>query len=270
LAVTTVNGARLYWEEGGEGEPLLLIQGLGFSADMWYRLLPVLESRYRVIRYDARGVGRSDVAPGPYSIEGMAADAMAILDAAGERTAHVFACSLGGIVAQEAAINDTERFRSLILCCTHPGGEAAVWPGADVMQMLTERSSLSAEDSIRASIPFGYAPTTPADRIEEDITRRLSIPMTAEGYTNQLMAGLGYPGTKPRLHRITVPTLVITGDVDRMVPPANSDILAASIPDARKVVVPGAGHVLFTDAPEALTDAMLEFLSEVGSVDARR
>src|ERR1700704_4784314 len=93
---TTVDGARLYWQASGQGEPLLLIQGLGFSAEMWFRLLPDLEARHRVIRYDARGIGRSDVPPGPYTIERMAADAVAVLDAAGEDTAHVFGCSLGG------------------------------------------------------------------------------------------------------------------------------------------------------------------------------
>ncbi len=87
MAYTDVDGAKLYWDESGEGEPLLLIQGLGFSSDMWFRVLPALEAQYRVIRYDARGIGRSDVPPGPYSIYLMASDAAAVLDAAGVETA---------------------------------------------------------------------------------------------------------------------------------------------------------------------------------------
>jgi pimeloyl-ACP methyl ester carboxylesterase len=267
VAFTTVDGARLWWEAGGHGDPLLLIQGLGFSGAMWYRLLPALEPHYRVIRYDARGIGRSDVPPGPYPIERMAADAVAVLDAAGEATAHVFGCSLGGIVAQEVALGHPDRVRSLTLCCTHPAGTDAVWPDASVMQMLQERASLPLEEAVRASVDVGYAPTTDRVAIEEDIKLRLEIPTSAEGYRNQLYGGLGYPGTGPRLPGVGVPTLVIAGDRDRMVPPANAEFLARTIPGARLVVVPGAGHVIFTDQPQAVTDAMLEFLGEVSVVD---
>ncbi|MDQ1397919.1 MAG: hypothetical protein QOG64_3178 [Acidimicrobiaceae bacterium] len=269
MATVTVDRAELYWEDGGSGQPLLLIQGLGFSSAMWFRLLPALEERHRVIRYDARGIGRSEVSPGPYSIERMAADAMAVLDAAGEETAHVFGCSLGGIVAQEVAITYPDRVRSLILCCTHPAGSDAVWPDPTVMEMLRSRASLPLEESIRASVDVGYGKQTPPARIEEDVAKRLEIPNTPEGYQNQLVGGLGYQGTKARLPQITAPTLVITGDEDQMVPPANADILAEAIPNARKVVIPGAGHVVFTDAPDAVTDSMLPFLDTVPS-DARR
>jgi pimeloyl-ACP methyl ester carboxylesterase len=269
VAYTTVDGVRLWWDATGEGEPLLLIQGLGFSGAMWYRLLPALEARHRVIRYDARGIGRSDVPPGPYSIDRMAADAMAVLDAAEESTAHVFGCSLGGIVAQEVAISYLDRVRSLTLCCTHPAGTDAVWPDESVMEMLRNRATMPLEESVRASIDVGYGSATPRDRIEEDIRLRLEIPTTTEGYTNQLMAGLGYPGTLARLPTVTVPTLVLTGDQDQMVPPANSDTLVEALPDARKVVIADAGHVVFTDQPEAVTKAMLEFLDGVGA-DARR
>jgi pimeloyl-ACP methyl ester carboxylesterase len=266
---TTADGTRLYWEESGEGEPLLLIQGLGFSGAMWYRILPALEARHRVIRYDARGIGRSEIPDGPYSIPLMAADAIAVLDAAGVDTAHVFGCSLGGIVAQEVAISHADRVRSLTLCCTHPAGTDAVWPDDEVMDMLRNRNTLPREEAIRASIPVGYAPTTPADHIEEDVRLRLEIPTHETGYMGQLMAGLGYPGTKARLPEVTVPALVIHGDGDRMVPVANAQILADALPDARAVIVQGAGHVIFTDAPDAVTDAMLEFLDGV-SADAPR
>ena len=257
---TTDDGTRLYWEASGEGDPLLLIQGLGWSAAMWFRLVPVLEQHYRVIRYDARGIGRSDVPPGPYSIPLMAADAAAVLDAAGVERAHVFGCSLGGIVAQEVALSHPDRVASLMLCCTHSAGTDAVWPEQGVMDMLTSRASLSPEEAIRASTPVAYAATTPPDRIEDDIKIRLAIPTSGEGYMNQLTAGLGYPGTKARLHQIKVPTLILHGDRDQMVPPANADILADAIADSHKVIVPGAGHVVFTDNPDAVTTAALEFL----------
>lgn len=258
---TDVDGTKLYWEASGEGDPLLLIQGLGFSGAMWYRIIPALEARHRVIRYDARGIGRSDTPEEQWDIATMAADAMAVLDAAGEATAHVFGISLGGIVAQEVALTYPDRVRSLILCSTHPAGTEALWPDEEVMAMLRNRTTLPREEAIRASIPVGYADTTNKDWIEEDVRLRLEIPTLEQGYMGQLMAGLGYPGTVPRLPQVKVPALVIHGDLDKMVPVQNADILANALPDARTVIVKGAGHVIFTDAPDAVTDAVLDFLA---------
>ena len=232
MTEATSAGARLYWEESGSGEPLLLVQGLRFSCAMWFRIVPTLERRFRVIRYDARGIGRSEVPPGPYTIELAASDAITVLDAAGVEQAHVLGVSLGGIVAQEVALSYPERLRTLMLGSTHPGGEGTVWPEAEVMTTLANRVGLSAEESIRATEPFAYAPDGDRSRIDEDMRRRLALPNTAEGYTNQLTGGLGYQGTLHRLGTIDVPTLVFTGDRDRMVPPVNSETLAREIPQA--------------------------------------
>src|SRR5579871_3199229 len=92
-------GTRIYWEEHGAGEPLLMIMGLGASLDWWYRTLPVVSRHYRAILFDNRGVGRSDRPPGPYTIAQMAADGAAVLDAADVARAHVFGVSMGGIIA---------------------------------------------------------------------------------------------------------------------------------------------------------------------------
>src|SRR5271157_4544854 len=97
-------GAKIYWDEQGQGAPVLLIMGLGYTSVMWYRTRPVLARRYRTLALDNRGVGRSDVPPGPYSIATMASDAAAVLDAAGIARAHVFGVSMGGMIAQEFAL----------------------------------------------------------------------------------------------------------------------------------------------------------------------
>ncbi len=263
MPYTDNGGVRLYWEQGGQGTPLLLIQGLGLGARLWYRILPALEAHHRVIRYDPRGIDRSDVPEGPYPIDLMAADAIAVLDAAGAPAAHVYGLSLGGLVAQELAIAHADRVRSLMLCGTLIGGLDSVWADAEVLEMLQRNAALDPEASVRASIPFAYADGTDRAHIEEDIQLRLAHPTSREGYVNQLMGSGMYPGNKSRLPNVTLPALVITGDADRIAPPANAQILGDALPNSTVVVIPGGGHVLLTDQPAALTTAMLEFMAKV-------
>jgi 3-oxoadipate enol-lactonase len=264
MAFTTLDdGTRLYWEESGSGAPLLLIQGLGWSAEMWYSLVPELETSYRVIRYDARGIGRSDVPPGPYSIERMADDAAAILRAAGVEKAHVLGVSLGGIVAQEVALRHPDAVTSLLLGCTHPGGEETVWPAPEVMQVLRERAAMPFDEAVKAAVKYAYSDSVDPRVIEQDMKRRLDLPTSAEGYQAQLLGGLGYQGTLPRLKALAVPALVFTGDQDEMVPPENSTTLADAIPDSTLVTVRGVGHVLFTERPDEVARAVRDFLERV-------
>src|SRR3984893_15429236 len=119
-------GTKIYWDERGAGQPLLLIMGLGSTSDLWYRLLPMLSAHYRTILFDNRGVGRSDAPPGPYSIATMAGDALSVLDAAGAGRAHVFGFSMGGFIAQVLALRNPSRVMSLTLAGTACGGKEAV------------------------------------------------------------------------------------------------------------------------------------------------
>ena len=105
-------GARIHWDEEGEGPPVLMIMGLGAASALWWRTRPVLARSYRTIAFDNRGVGQSDVPPGPYSIAVMASDAAAVLDAAGVARAHVFGISMGGMIAQEFALQYPTRVLS--------------------------------------------------------------------------------------------------------------------------------------------------------------
>ncbi|MDP9101186.1 MAG: alpha/beta hydrolase [Actinomycetota bacterium] len=268
--VTVDDGTQLYWEESGSGAPLLLIQGLGWSADMWHALVPMLECSYRVIRYDGRGIGRSQVPAGPYSIERMADDAVSVLEAAGVQQAHVLGVSLGGIVAQEVALRHADRVTTLILGCTHPGGAETVWPEPEVLDSLKARAAMPFEEAVKASIAYAYAQGTPPEIIQADLDRRLALPTSPEGYTAQLTGGLGYQGTLPRLKALGVPALVFTGDADLLVPPVNSITLADAIPDGRLVMVPGAGHVVFSERPAEVAQAILGFLADVESRHAAR
>src|ERR1700731_547498 len=187
-------GAKLYWDEQGSGEPLLLIMGLSYPSYMWHRSRPVLATRYRTVALDNRGVGRSDVPPGIYSIALMASDAAAVLDAAGIESAHVFGVSMGGMIAQEFALQYPARVRSLILGCTAAGGATAVRAEPEAIQMLMRREKMSPEQAAEAAVPFIYDPTTPRARIDEDLAiRRPWFPSPA-GYAAQLQGVLGWEG----------------------------------------------------------------------------
>jgi len=175
------NGASIYWETRGAGEPLLLVMGLGVTLEGWSRLGGVLAEHYRTILFDNRGTGRSTVPPGPYSIETMAADAAAVLDAAGVARAHVFGMSMGGMIAQEFTLRCPDRVASLILGCTAPGGRDAVPASREVITALAARQSMTREQAMWAMAPYIYDAATPRTLIEEDFARRLSAPVAADG-----------------------------------------------------------------------------------------
>jgi len=261
-AVPTVvrDGAAVWWEADGHGPPLLMIQGLGYPADMWWRLLPALTPRFRTIRFDNRGAGRTGICPpGPHTMEALAADAAAVLDAAGEFSAHVLGVSMGGVVAQEFALACPKRTRSLVLGCTHPGPPDSVQPSVDALAMLGQRSRMTLAEAIEASIPFIYAPDTPRERIDEDVAVRLTNPTDPVGYELQLRGIVAHGGTGSRLPRLSVPTLVLHGSVDRLVPPGNAAVLGRLIPGSRVEMLDGASHLFFTDRPEHTQELLLGF-----------
>src|SRR5208283_2140325 len=157
MAFVENQGTKIYWDEQGQGAPLLLIMGLGYTSAMWYRTRPALAQQFRTIAFDNRGVGLSDVPPGPYSIATMASDAAAVLDAAGVARAHVFGVSMGGMIAQEFALQYPARTRSLILGCTSPGGPLAVRAERKVADLLLARG-MTPEEAREAILPYIYDP----------------------------------------------------------------------------------------------------------------
>jgi len=259
VALTENQGAKIYWDQQGEGAPLLLIMGLGWTSRMWYRSRPVLAAQFRTIALDNRGVGQSDVPPGPYPIALMASDAAAVLDAAGVERAHICGMSMGGMIAQEFALQYPQRVRSLILGCTAPGGPNAVQAEREVVQLLLAPRG-NPEKMAKEINPYIYDPSTPDERKEEDLAVRRPWFPTAEGYLAQLQGIMAWEAYN-RLPQIAAPTLVIHGESDRLVPPENGRRIAARIPNAQLVMIPRASHIFPTDQQEAAHRAMLDFLA---------
>jgi 3-oxoadipate enol-lactonase len=251
---------RLHWEDtGGSGPPVLLIMGLGMNATGWWRTIPAL-SAFRVIAFDNRGVGRSERIRGPYTVAGMADDAVSVLDEAGIDSAHVYGISLGGMIAQEVALRHPDRVRALVLGATTAGGANLVPASEDVNAFVRLRAQMTAEHAVWASVPINYAQRTRREagqRIAEDIAQRLRFPVEPEYYSAQLAAAHGHDA---RVEDIRAPTLVVHGDEDVLIPPANGERLAELIPGAELSMWPGAAHLYFTDEP-AVDRAVAAWLS---------
>jgi 3-oxoadipate enol-lactonase len=261
MAFVENQGAKIYWDEQGQGEPVLLIMGLAYPSQMWYRTRPLLASRYRTLALDNRGIGQSDVPPGPYSIALMASDAAAVLDAAAIESAHLFGVSMGGMIAQEFALQYPKRVLSLILGCTAAGGPTAVRAEPEAIQMLMRREKMSPEQAAEAAVPFIYDPTTARARIDEDLAIRRPWFPSSEGYAAQLQGILGWESYS-RINQIVAPTLVIHGESDRLIPPGNANLIAERLPGAKLVMIPHASHLFLTDQTEVSHHAILQFLSE--------
>ena len=254
MAFVENQGTKIYWDEQGQGAPVLLIMGLGYTSAMWYRTRPALAQHFRTIAFDNRGVGVSDVPPGPYSIASMASDAAAVLDAAGIARA----LSMGGMIAQEFALQYPARTRSLILGCTAAGGPSAVPAESNVIDVLLARG-MTLEQAREAVLPYIYDAATPREKIDEDTRVRQRWLPSLEGYMAQLLGILAWESYS-RIAQITAPTLVIHGKSDALVPPGNGELIAARIPGAKLVLLEHASHLFTTDQPQAAHKEILEFL----------
>lgn len=142
--------ARVYWSSLGRGEPVVLVMGLGCSSAMWFRIAPHLARSYRVILLDNRGSGQT-TAPNAlvHRVPSMAADIASVLDAAGESSAHVIGFSMGGMIAQQFAVDFPDRIRSLALMGTHPGGPRVVQASSPVRKLLFDKAHMAIDESLR-------------------------------------------------------------------------------------------------------------------------
>jgi pimeloyl-ACP methyl ester carboxylesterase len=256
------DGARIAWFDDGvpDGPPVLLVMGLAYPAAMWFRVLPALVDRYRVLRVDNRGAGETgDVIGAPYGVPTMAGDCLAVLDAAGVDQAHVVGISMGGLIAQELAVSAPERLRSLTLMATHPGLAHAVIDPETLAFVTAGRSDMTPQEAAEASIPFNYAPATPRERIEEDWAVRFPLACSLAGYTAQVQGTLPW-SRHDDLPGIATPTLVVHGELDRLVLPENGRTVAERIPGAELVLVPDANHLLMSDQPEHVGKVLRDWL----------
>jgi 3-oxoadipate enol-lactonase len=253
---------RLYVEENGEGDPLLLIEGLGQSMWAWREQVPVFARHYRTIAFDTRGTGRSQVPDEPYGIDELAEDAADVL--AG-RQARVVALSMGGYVALTLALAKPELVRPLVLVGTGAGGPGRVPRPQHVRDAYAAAIGLPFDEYGRTTMPMtfslGWTERNP-ERFEEILAARREHPTPEETLDAHLRACYAFYGRGCDVERIAVPALVLHGDADLIVPVENGRILASRLPNARYVELPGRGHNVQLEDPATLNRLVLEFLAE--------
>ncbi len=262
------NDIEIYYETSGSGEPLVLISGLGYPLWQWHKMIPILAEHFRVIAFDNRGVGQTDKPAGPYSARMLAADTAGLLEALGVEKAVVMGHSMGGFVAQAMALDFPEKVGKLVLCSTNFGGprHAPITPEAWAVLSDTTSDPLTRfTNGLKVSTTPGWAESHP-DEVQAWVRWRIANPLDLAGYQSQIAIGLGLVAEaasfENKLPGVRVPALVLFGAHDKVVPPANADLLAAKLPDARIVILPDAGHFFPIETPEAASQAVIDFAQQ--------
>jgi 3-oxoadipate enol-lactonase len=246
-------GAEIYWERSGAGEPLLLIQGMSGTRVTWGEpFLDALRPNFDCVVFDNRGIGDSDPVEAPFTIADLAADALAVMDAAGLETAHVLGISMGGMTAQELALAHPDRLRTLTLGCTYPGGPGSSLIAAeDAGPLLAAMSSGDIDLALQAMYAVNLSPAFRSDESHFADFTTMATALPAPQRTVQLQLGaIGGHDTQSRLAQISAPTLVIHGTEDKMIPVANGELIASLIPGARLEIFDGVGHLFWWEQPE--------------------
>lgn len=265
MSTAKVGDINIYYEIHGKGEPLVLIYGYGGHSKLWFRQIPILSKKYRIIAFDNRGVGRSDKPDMPYTMAMMAGDVAGLLDIIGVDAAHICGISMGGMIAQHFALDYPQRVISLILGCTYCGGAQSIQPEPESLAALFDFERLgkmTPEEAVRQAMPFCFSQefiSKNPDIIDKRVAKQLEYPTPAHGFTRQAEAIMGHD-TYELLPNIRLPTLVIAGDNDRLIPVENSRILASRIPEAELAIIAGVGHEFFIEDAEKVNKLVLDFL----------
>jgi 3-oxoadipate enol-lactonase len=260
--VSATDGTRIHYEVTGKSgkTPVLMIQGLGASKNAWNLQRIAMATRFRCISFDNRGAGRSDKPTEPFTLEQMADDAIAVLDAAGIETAHVVGASMGGVISQIVAVKYPQRVRSLTLVCTacrnHPWRQELLqsWAKTADEKGMIEVGKEAAQwvmspRSFRRLVPaFTWMGPLAALRPRHSFVSQIdAILNTREELVDQLST-------------ITAPTMVIVGNQDILTPRGDSEEIAERIPNAELVVISGAAHGLMMEHSSTFNKILIEFL----------
>ncbi|MGH3466590.1 MAG: alpha/beta fold hydrolase [Thermocrispum sp.] len=271
--VAASDGVLLHIEGSGTGPTVLLIHGLGYAAwagePLRERLVP---AGYRYLTFDNRGTGRSDKPVGPYSIDQLAVDAAAVALTAGAAPVHVIGYSMGGYIALALAEQRPGLVKSLTLIATSAGGSHAVEVPVDTQRAWQQASAESPADFARATMPLSFRPgwsKENPEQFERILRARLENPTPAFAWRAQFEASTRFFSAGIDVRGIHIPSLVVHGTNDRVVPHANGETLARLLPKAGFSSIPGAGHLSWFEEPDRLAEVILNFLADASKGSIR-
>jgi 3-oxoadipate enol-lactonase len=260
MPIVRSGDADISYTVSGEGTPVLLIMGLAADSAMWVMQLPaLLGAGYQVITFDNRGVGLSSAPPGPYTMEEMAVDAIAVLDALGLQQAHVVGISMGGAIAQHVALKAPERLRSLMLVSTWASKNEYLDRLDDLGQLVLEK--IGREALVRASMLWLFTPKVFIENpalVQTIEAMAMQMQGTSDAFTAQTAATRSHD-ILDRLPEITAPTFVMCGRRDILVPPELSEQIAAAIPGAKLTLLDG-GHAFSFECADDFNRELLAWL----------
>lgn len=260
--VVAPDGIELAVSICGDGPPLLLIPGLGATRVVFAPLVPLLAPHHRVVVYDQRGIGASQLTPGPYTTEQLADDAAAVLDGLDIDAAAVLGASFGGMVAQQVAIRHPQRVGALLLAATGPGDAHLVEaPDRSATDALLGKGARTPGDAYRLACTVLYSrrfQEDHADFIAAQVRDRAAHPISARAFQAQLAASRSHDAWR-ELPSIMAPTLVLHGSDDAVMPLANARALCERITGAQLEAFDGAGHLFFHEDPERTAACVVAF-----------
>ena len=259
-----IGDIELWTERRGQGPDVLLIAGLGDPAEAWQPQLDGLSDRFRLTAFDNRGAGRTPLPKGHLSAATMADDAAALLRALEVSSAHVAGFSMGSAIAQELALRHPELIRSLVLMSTYARPDALWRSQLNFWRWLAEVAP-SERAFFEGFFTWVYTPRAHADgTVGQIIEEALAFPyqQSVEAFQAQVDVCLTHD-TEDRLKAIGAPTLVLSGELDIILPPRFGRSVTAKIPNARFEVMPGEAHQPFQEVPEAFNARVETFWREV-------
>nr|WP_314627855.1 3-oxoadipate enol-lactonase [uncultured Noviherbaspirillum sp.] len=258
MATLNKDGARLYYEvEGREDAPVLVLSNsLGTTLDMWAPQMPVLLPHFRVLRYDTRGHGRSDVTPGPYSVAQLGGDVLALMDHLGIARAHFCGLSMGGMIGMWLGVHHAGRLHRLALCNTAAKiGSPDTW-NPRIAKVEAEGMAPIADTVLERWFTAGFRQRAPG---QVAIVRDMLLATAPAGYSANC-AAVRDMDQRADIASIGVPTLVIAGTHDGSTPAADGRAVADAIPGARFVEL-DAAHLSNWEQGEQFNQALLAFLT---------
>jgi 3-oxoadipate enol-lactonase len=256
-----VNGISIYAEESGSGYPVVLIHALGTSLRSWDPLVPLMTRRYRVVRYDYRGHGRSEKSPGPATLPLLAEDLRSLLVGLGLGQAHVVGLAVGGMIAQQLAVDHPGLASGLVLADTASAIGAQAGEYNERRADAVERSGMRA--AVDATIHRAFAPGFSERHPERLATFRGEfLANDPHGYACISRALRSFQVTD-RLSNVHCPTLLLVGELDRLCPPSETAAIQARILGAKLEILSGVGHFSAVEAPEAFAERTLAFLDGI-------